>query len=399
MTGDPSSSSTGSQPLEPELETWQITTTNRAYVEMHGGWGPHLRAPMTASDGSLWFAYDGGPSVLSNTTIHYAQFDGAQWSDVAQQSHIGGVQQNAAHVLRNDILLTYAVSPGSSQLEECYLDTTDLTSRGCNVIAIGGPYSTPPNSNYVGAALDPNGAKIVWFTVVGTAGSTGQFIYTYDFGGGWNGPIVNTLPGYNDFAYVRAFTPTNNIVEWVGQAYIGDFPNGSFAVGADTVALGSQPSFQTFGPAVAPDESVRQAGDVWVDPATGDSHALARADNSTYYFHKPAAESWSAHTDPDEVLEGVVQTRWLFAEGLPLMMLARGGGPLRALWLPDGVTEWGSAEELPILIPARGFDSPSAIYTAGPEYQTEPVTGLDFAMCGQYQDGDNEIWHGEIRWR
>lgn len=398
-TGKTGSSTTDQRPLEPMLEVWPVTANNRAHVEMHGGWGPHLRAPMTASDGSLWFAYDGGPSVSSNTTIHYAHFDGARWADVAQQSHINGVQQNAAHVLRNDVLFSYAVSPGSSQLEECFLDTSNPVSRGCNVIAIGGAYATPPNSNYVGAALDPSGAKIVWFTVVGSAGATGQFIYTYNFGGGWNGPVLNTLPGYNDFAYVRAFTPRANTVEWVGQAYIGDFPNGSFAVGADTVALGSQPAFQTLGPPAAPDISVRQAGDVWIDPSTGDSHALARAGNATYYFHKPAAEQWSAHTDPDEVLDGIVQTRWLHAQGQPLMMLARGAGPLRALWLGGGATQWATAEELPIDIPARGFESPSAIYSAGPEYQTEAVTSLDFAVCGQYQVSDEQIWHGRISWQ
>lgn len=376
-----------------------MTANNRAYVEMHGGWGPHLRAPMTASDGSLWFAYDGGPSVLSNTTIYYAHFDGTQWVEVTAQAHISGVQQNASHVLRNDIVFSYAVSPGSARLEECFLDTNNPASRGCNVVAIGGVYTTPANSNYVGAALDPNGARVVWFTVVGTAGATGQFIYTYNFGGGWNGPVVTTLPGYNDFAYVRAFSPSANTVEWVGQAYVGAFPNGSYAVGVDTVSLGSQASFQSLGPPNAPDISVRTAGDIWIDPATGDSHALARAGGSTYYFHKPAAEQWSAHTIPDEVLEGIVQARWLHAEGQPLMMLAQGAGPLRALWLGDGGTEWRTAEELQIDIPARGFESPSAIYTAGPEYQTEAVTNLDFAVCGQYQVSDDEIWHGRIRWR
>ncbi|MEM6290528.1 MAG: hypothetical protein AAGA54_04655 [Myxococcota bacterium] len=396
-SGD-ATTTTGRPGRTPTLELWQVTDTNRAYVEMQGGWGPHLRAPMTASDGSVWFAYDGGPNVSSNTTIHYRRFDGAQWNDVASQAHIPGVQQNAAHVLRNDILLSYAVSVGSSVLEECYLDVNDLGTRACNVINTGASYTTPPSSNYVGAALDPNGAKIVWFTVVGASGGTGQFIYTYDFGSGWNGPVVQTLPGYNDFAYVRAFAPEPNAIEWVGQAYIGAYPNGDYAVGAHRVALGIAPTFATLGPPVGPNETVRTAGDLWIDPETGDSHALARVDGDTYLFHKPAGDAWSEHVEPVDVLEGVVQSRWLHADGEPRMLLARGGGPLRALWQAEPDTLWSEAESLPIEVPAGGFDSTTAIYTAGPEYQTEPVTHLDFALCGTYQVADQEIWHGRIRW-
>lgn len=47
------------------LGSWKkalITTGNRRYTTMYGGWGPHLRGLMRENSTSLWFFHDSGQS-------------------------------------------------------------------------------------------------------------------------------------------------------------------------------------------------------------------------------------------------------------------------------------------------------------------------------------------------
>lgn len=394
-SGASESSGTGER-LRPTTIPTLITADNRAHDDMHGGWGPHLRAPMRSSDGSLWFAFDGGPGVLSNTTVHYARQTDGVWETVASQMHGPGIQQNAAHVMRGGLVMTYGIDTTQSRLEECYFDTQDPSYAACNTVTIGGAYSTPPNSNYVGAAIGPGDETVVWFTVVGAGGGQGQFVYTYNFGGGWNGPVASALPGYNDMAYVRAHFSAPNQIQWLGQAYVGAYPTGSYAIGVDEVPLGETPTFATLGPAAAAGESIRNAGDIWIDPDTGDAHALARVDGVMHYYFVPSGASWGDHLQPVQTLDGVVRARWLFAPGGPLVMVASGGG-INLRWADPGpAIDWNTAARTPVEIPADGFESPSAIYAMGPEYQTAAVEGLHFAVCGQFDLADHEIWHVQV---
>jgi len=388
-----SSDSTTGEPT-PAVTVELVTDQNRHYVEMHGGWGPHLRAPMLDSAGNLWFAYDGGPSVLENTTIHYARRGDAGWQTVASQSHTAGVQQNAAHVLRGDFIFSYAVNITQHWLEECYFDTTDYTYAACNAIQIGGPYSTPASSNYVGAALGPAGETVVWFTVVGNAGGTGQFVYTYDYGGGWNGPVVTVLPGWNDIGYVRSSFRSPSRIALVGQGYIGDYPMGEYTAGIAEVSFGDVVPFEGLLPP-PPTGEVRSGTDVWIDPSTGDTHALAQLMGTLTYHHLPSGEAWADHLDPVATLDDLSTARLLHAPDGPLVLVGRGPDGLQTRWAePSGAIDWSNAERLPFTIPADGFDSPSAIHVMRPEYQTAPITGLHFAVCGHYQVSDEQIWHG-----
>jgi hypothetical protein len=388
-------SSTG-EPSIPTVTMELVTDENRRHVEMHGGWGPHLRAPMLDATGVLWFAYDGGPSVLENTTIHYARRGDAGWETVASQPHTPGVQQNAAHVLRSGFILTYAVDIAQHWIEECYFDTTDHAYAACNAVQIGGPYSTPESSNYVGAALGPAGETIVWFTVVGNGGGTGSFVYTYDYGGGWNGPITTTLPGWNDIGYVRASFRGPSRIALLGQGYAGAYPMGEYTAGIDELDFADMATFEALLPP-PPAGQVRSSADVWIDPITGDTHALAQLAGTLTYHHLPAGEAWSDHLEPVATLEELSIARLLHADGGPLALVGSGVAGLQARWAdPSGPIDWATAQSLPIEIPAEGFDSPSGIHVMRPEYQSAPVTGLHFAVCGQYQVSDEQIWHGVL---
>ena len=386
-------SSTG-EPIEPSVTVELVTDQNRHYAEMHGGWGPHLRAPMLDAAGNLWFAYDGGPSVLQNTTIHYARRTDAGWQTVASQPHTAGVQQNAAHVLRGDFIFTYAVNTTQHWLEECYFDTTNYAYAACNAIQIGGTYSTPANSNYVGAALGPAGETIVWFTVVGDAGGTGQLVYTYDYGGGWNGPVVTVLPGWNDIGYLRTSFRGPSQIAIIGQGYVGDYPTGEYTAGVTELTFGNVATLDALLPA-PPSGQVRSGADIWVDPVSGDTHALAQLAGTLTYHHLPSDEAWADHLDPVATLDDLSIARLLHVDGGPLVLVGGGAAGLQARWAdPGGPIDWTAAELLPITIPADGFDSPSGIHAMRPEYQTATVTGLHFAVCGQYQVSDEQIWHG-----
>lgn len=393
-SADPDSS-TGS-PTRPAVTLALVTDDNRHHPEMHGGWGPQLRAPMLDDSGTLWFAYDGGPSVLVNTTIHYARRGDDGWETVASQLHTGGVQQNAAHVLRDTSIVSYAVDVAGHFVEACVFDVVASAPVACNAIQIGGPYATPPSSNYVGAALGPAGETVVWFTVVGDAGGTGQFVYTYDYGGGWNGPVVNLLSGWNDYAYVRASFRAGSQVVFVGQGYVGQYPSGEYTAGIDEFTLGMPTMFESLLPA-PPAGQVRSGADVWIDPTSGDTHALAAIAGSLTYHHLPSGEAWSDHLVPVATLDDLFTARLLHEPGGPLVLVGAGATGLQARWAdPAGAIDWTTSESLAIEIPAEGFAAPSAIHAMRPEYQTAPISGLHFAVCGQYAVSDGQIWHGEL---
>jgi hypothetical protein len=351
---------------------------------------------MLDATGVLWFAYDGGPSVLENTTIHYARRGDAGWETVASQPHTPGVQQNAAHVLRGGFIVSYSVNIAQHWLEECYFDTTDYAYAACNAVQIGGPYSTPESSNYVGAALGPAGETIVWFTVVGNVGGTGSFVYTYDYGGGWNGPIATTLPGWNDIGYVRASFRGPSRIALLGQGYVGTYPMGEYTAGIDELDFADMATFEALLPP-PPAGQVRSSADVWIDPVTGDTHALAQLVGTLTYHHLPAGEAWSDHLEPVATLDDLSIARLLHADGGPLALVGSGTAGLQARWAdPSGPIDWATARSLPIEIPAEGFDSPSGIHVMRREYQSAPVSGLHFAVCGQYQVSDEQIWHGVL---
>ncbi len=302
-------------------------------------------------------------------------------------------------MLSGSTLLSYSVNVVTRTLEECFVDTQNLASLGCNTITIGGPYTTPPQSNYVGAALDPNGARVVWFTTVGGAGS-GQFTYTYNFGGGWNGPIAWTLPGYNTLEYVRAAFAAPNLVTWHGQLLLGAFPGGTFDPTIAETMLGQPPSLTPLG-GDAPGVEATSGADIWIDPRSGDQHAIAQASPSLLYYHRPAAANWMDHAAPVHVFDDTFRGRFASADdGLALVRGSASGRSGVEVWIAEstvGPVDWSAATVVPVPVDdVPGLERPSGIYVEADAYQTEPVGGLEFALCGAFGVSDTQIWHGSV---
>ncbi|WAS90075.1 hypothetical protein [Nannocystis punicea] len=396
-----SASTTGDEP-PPSVALALITDDNRAYVEMHGGWGPHLRGLMRAPDDSLWFHVDAGEDVYHNRTIRYFRRGAGEpaWSLVAEQPHTDGVQQNAASVLVGSTILTYGVNVQQHFLEECYLDTADPSIHACNAVLVSGQvYTTPPSSNYVGAAVLGPGARVVWFTVVGDNGGPGQWLYTYNFGGGWNGPVQVDLGGANDLGYVHAMATPGGQPTLVGQTFTGKYPDGTYAAVVADVTLGQVPAFLSLEP---PDPAalVRSGADLYHD-AAGDTHVLATFDGAVAYYHRPAGAGWAGHTAPLHVFADTYRARFARPAGDRLWLIRGSAGGLGVQLLrapsPDsGPVDWAAAEVVEVPEAGPGFGAPSAIYVESPTYQAGLAGALEFAICGSYQVGDRSIWHGRL---
>jgi hypothetical protein len=401
-SSDSSGAASTGEPVDPPpaLQSTLITDMNRAYVEMHGGWGHHLRGLMRAADDALWFTVDAGEDVLHNRTIRYFRRGAGEgaWTLVGEQMHGDVVQQNAGSVLVGNFIYTYGVNVSKSYLEECYFDVTDPPYRACNAVTIGGPYKTPPNSNYVGAAVLAAGARIVWFTVVGQNGGPGQFIYTYNYGGGWNGPVVGGITGgANDIGYLHAMATTDGHLHIVGQTYHGAYPDGSYGAVVAEITPGQVPSFLTLEPP-EPVAELRSSGDLYASPE-GALHVLATFDGTAAYYHRPAGEPWDGHLAPIHVFPDSYRARFARPGGGPLWIV-RGSASDQGTTLHRAPTtdvaaavDWPAAETFPVPAPAPGFAQPAAIYVESPTYQESPAGALNFALCGQYQQGDKLIYH------
>lgn len=371
---------------------------------MHGGWGPHLRGLMRAADDALWFTADRGEDVLHNREILYFRRGAGEpaWTEVGALMHVGGIQQNAASVLIGDVIYTYGVDVVAHQLEECYLIVSDPAMRACNTVLIGGvPAVLPANSNYVGAAVLGDGWRIVWWTVVGENGGPGAFHYTYNYGGGWNGPVVTGLGIYNDIGYVHAMSTSDGRLLLVGQTFTGKYPDGTYDAVVAEVTPGMAVAFVALaGP--SPEVTARSSGDLWLDAATEDAHVLATtSDGGVAYYHRPPGAPWAAHVQPLHVFGDSYRARFMRVGDGPLHVVrgsASGAGVevLRAASAGPGAVDWAAAEVFAVTSPGPGFGAPSGLYVESPTYQSAPVGAVTFAMCGQYQVSDGEVWQGTI---
>jgi len=400
-TGGGPSGEVSTGAAEPMFVLRPITADNRHYVTMHGGWGPHLRGLMRAGDDALWFTVDQGEDVDHNRKVRYFRrgADEAGWSEQAENLHAAGVQQNAASILVGDTIFTYAVDIGAHRLEECTLNTTDVSQRACGPVLISGAeYPTPANSNYVGAALLGEGWRIVWWTVVGEGGGEGAFYYTYNYGGGWNGPVVSGLAGANDLGYVHAMATGAGGLALAGQTFTGKYPDGTYHAVVGELTPG-MPLVTTTLADLDPAIEVRTAADLWHDPDSGAVHVVATTQTGGLrYYQRPPGAAWVEHALPKHSFADGYRARFMRPAGgrLHLVLGSSSGAGVTVLRAPDdgvdAAVDWASGESFAVPEPGPGFAAPSALYVESRTYQERPVAGLGFAMCGAYQVSDGEIW-------
>lgn len=387
-----------------------ITTKHRYDPgKMFGGWGPHLghlvRAP--ASDGAgttLWWvddhcaqAGDTGPvcDVLVNHSLGYVERVGGTWLERDVVALPAGIQQNTATIVGDDgVVRTFGIDSAARVLHECTYEPA-LGPTGCAPL----PFTLDPSSNYVGAAVSPQGHRLVWWTSV-VDGGGGSFHYLIDYGGGYNGPRSGGVGGYNDASYVNiAFGGASpNAFTMHAQLVGGLAPSWTFHGVVGYGDMGTTDAV-VFANALSPPagDEVVSTNDVWTDPATGDTHLVARADSgAAIYYHRPAGGSWSG---PVFSLPATYRAR-LFAEAGDLVLVYgpnAGGLAHRVATVADRTVgipiDWASLAETTIDLP-DGLGAVLAIYPQSEVYQSAAVAGRHVAVVGV--GAENEVVHVAI---
>jgi hypothetical protein len=217
----------------------RLTARNRNAATMSGGWNPALRGVLVMNDGSRWFAAEGGSDVQVNSGMVYYRLGPTGWKAVGGVVLPPGVQQNMATVTNGRVIYSYGVTRNA--VVEVWFDTTrprwNLTTAN-TIAASGRPIVPGAGANYVGAAWR-NNTRVVWWTEVGAGGAGGRWVYAYNSGRGWNGPVVSGAGGYTDVAYVRARFDGPHRLRMVGEAYMGAFPAGRPYLVTATLVLGN----------------------------------------------------------------------------------------------------------------------------------------------------------------
>lgn len=398
-----------------------LLTTHHRYIpnQMFGGWGPHLghllwAGPQRARQ--LYFVDDmcaqtsGGQPALCDVNVdhtlgyYHREGDSEQptWSSIGAATLPGTVQQNTATIAAADgsALYTYGIAVAAARIVEC---TFPLPAgpAACNYL----PFVLPPFSNYIGAAISPDGFRLVWWTVVSDGGG-GSFHYIVDYGGGWNGPRSGGAAGYNDSSYINIGFPTDDPPRFVmhTQLVSGLAPNWSFFGGIGEAQLDSANAVQWSLPfAPVEGDGVISTNDIWVDPVSQDQHVIARTNQGrAAYYHRPKGGAWSASTFS---LDGTLRARFVphcaagtqptleACDRLALVAGPSGSGlTVRVSEASDRVPgqpiDWASLAERSIELPA-GYESIVAIYPGSVPYQLTPATSIDVAIVGS--ERQNEV--------
>jgi hypothetical protein len=399
---------TGGGGSSPSIETEVITQRHRFVPgKMFGGWGPHLGHLVRAKAGdatALFWVDDvcsqaGQPGVVCDVNVDTAvgvfRRDGAVWVDLGETALPGTVQQNTGSMATAGVLRSYGVDVAGHLVRECTYDVESAV-RGCSAL----PFSLGPSANYIGAAVSPQGHRVVWWTDVMDGGG-GMFEYVVDYGGGWNGPRKGGIGGYNDSSYIHiAFRADTTAFTMHGQLVSGLAPAWSFlgAVGEGDLATTDAVSWQN-ALAAPPGDAIESTDDVFIDPATSDTHLFARAKSgAAVYYHRPAGGPWSG---PLWSLPGAFRLRFSApASALAIVYGQPGKGLFYRLapgaGAPAGApVDWQSREEHPVPLPA-GYGDVYAIYPEASVYQTEPVPdGIHVAIVGA--EREYEVLHVAIQ--
>jgi hypothetical protein len=353
--------------------------------------------------GELWFVDDAcGPTgpdacdVNTNRRVDAFRLAPGGWQKVASVPLPAGVQQNTATIVAGDAFESYGIDTMASRAVRCRLEPTTLASSCASL-----PPVLPPSTNYVGAAVSPDGWKVVWATTVADGGG-GSFHWMVDYGGGWNGPRTGGVSGYNDASYVNvAFYGGARKTELAlfAQLVSGNAPSWSFlgAVAQGNVAS-SDPFVFELALAAPPGDAIESTNDVLVDEPTNDTHLLARTKSGAIaYYFRPANGAWSAAlaTIPQAYRGRLVR----LADGRITLVYSRNGVGLAMRVSPASARvagqpiDWSALPTTPIALPA-GYTQIYAIYAEAAAYARTMPTTLDVALVAAAKE--NEVLHVRV---
>lgn len=340
---------------------------------------------------------DGACDVNRDVRLDYLRLEADGWRKVDSLALPAGIQQNVGSVLVGDRVYSYGVDSGARRLVECFRDLAS-GQKGCSPV----PIDVGAAANYVGAAVSPDGHRMAWLTNVGDGGG-GSFSMFANYGAGWNGPRTGAVGGYNDASYVHvSFGVDGQKDRFVmhGELVAGVAPNWSFTAGVGMGDVGKANAVTWTTPLNVPvaQGSVLSTNDVAVDPATGDTHLVARTrSGDAAYFFRPKGGDFGPAL---QVFPGVYRARLVFlADGtLTLARNAWGHGlvvqasPLASRTAGSAV-DWRAVPEItPTLPPAYG--DLYAIYTESSSTQAGPVSALGLALVSRTKE--REVLHVEM---
>ncbi|MBK8254317.1 MAG: hypothetical protein IPK82_16820 [Polyangiaceae bacterium] len=394
-----SSGSGGSAGALPTFTTSVITNRHRFIPgQMFGGWGPHLghliRSLAQDESTALYWVDDacsqaGGPApvcdVLHNSTLGTYRLDAAGWTALQEVTLPGKIQQNTGTIEREGTLYTYGVDVESHVVRECSFDTT-ASVQTCTSL----PFTLDSYANYIGAAISPQGYRLVhWTDVVDGGGGSFEFIINY--GGGWNGPRKGSAAGYNDASYIHiAFQKNSTLFTMHGQLVSGLAPNWSFlgAVGDGDLAQ-DLPVTWSNALAAPQGDTVASTNDIHIDPVSSDTHLFARATSgAALYYFRPNGGSWSG---PLFTLPSAYRVRFSASSaGLAMAYGLAGKGLFYRLApspTPGEPIDWSNLVETAVPLPP-GYENVVAIYPESSVYQSAPVGGFHLAVVGETKQNE-----------
>ncbi len=354
--------------------SYQLDVTHRYEAGYVGGfWGHHLGHMVRTNSYGLWYVDDSGTNVNVDSSTNYYRFVGNGWKFIYSLSNPPTIQQNVTSLAIGDSIYSYGLNINSDYIEEAIFNAKTMTTSGYNEVV-----STATNTNYIGAAVSPNGTRVIWWTHVVNNSGPSQWLYIYHDGTGWHGPISSSIPG-NDFSYVFVSFLNDSTFYAGGEVPGGNAPNWTFSLGAGEVVLGQPLSGFT----IMPGDNL-DACDIWVNRANGDVHLFGNATSGDIsYFYKPAGGSW-----PDSAsylpLPSVARCRLLDVPGDSLYLIISQNG--FKTYVIDrasltGAMDFSSAAAVP-LNTDEGFTASYAIWCEAKEYQTAPVKCINFAFPG-----------------
>lgn len=366
-------SSKGAAQSEYYYDSYQLSDQHR-YEEgaMGGFWGHHLGHMVRTASFGLWYIDDTGRNVNRNPAIAYYRFEGNRWVLVRTLVNPNTIQQNTATLAVGDTIYSYGLNISGGYIEEAVCDPRTGNAWYNRKIK-----STGPGTNYIGAAVSPVGTRVVWWTMPLNPYGPSTWSYMYNAGGGWSDTITSTIEGA-DFSYVFA-SFLNDSTFYVG----GEVPRGpapwTFEAAAGKVVLGN---------AVAEFTKMKgdgTANDIWVNLANGDVHLLVYGSFGGFgYFYKPAGGNWSDSVSLAPNLSGVTRARWIDPDDGNLYLITLGGGTKMMVIPKSEITGKIDFTGRPLvsLGSMEDYVSSWAIWPESPQFQTTPVTGINFVCPG-----------------